>query len=350
MVAGTQHKSVVDTKNKKIDQIGIVVKDAHKTAVRYTELFGIGPWVFLDIAPIDMVFQNNSIEDGSSIIRVALTNLGQVQIELIQPLSGEGTHATFLKERGEGVHHLSFGMVDDYDRIMSGFTDNGYEIEMSGSVGAGAGFVYMDTKNDLGTLFEFVKKPGIHSGELLIKPWGAYESKDPGLINIEGKEIKQIGIVVEDAEKAARIYWDLFGLGPWMFVDFKPPNISDVKLHNINMIDGADFHVRAALADFGNMQIELLEPVKGPSTYMEFLKTYGQGVHHVSFGESKDHNELVSAMQNQGFEIEMTGVLGNALRFTYMETQKDLGTIFEVIHTDPEIEITLLPYGTYPPS
>jgi len=91
-----------------------------------------------------------------------------------------------------------------------------------------------------------------------------------------------------------------------------------------------------------------LEPVTGPSTYMEFFNKHGQGVHHVSFGESEDHNEVVSSMQNQGIETEMTGILGSALRFTYMETQKDLGTIFEVIHTDPETEITLMPYGTYP--
>jgi len=346
MGAETQHKSVIDTKNKKIDQVGIVVKDAHKTARRYSELFGIGPWVFIDITPKNIIFQNNSIEEDSSIIRVALTNLGEVQVELIQPLCGQGTHASFLKAHGEGVHHLSFGMVDDYKKIVSDFTGNGYEVEMSGSVGQ-AGFTYMDTLKELGTIYEFVGKTEVDVGNI-ITPWGTYEPKKPGLINVDGREIKQVGIVVEDAEKAARTYWDLFGFGPWMFVDFKPPNISDVKLHGIDMIDGVDFHVRAALADFGNMQIELLEPVTGPSTYMEFFNKHGQGVHHVSFGESEDHNEVVSSMQNQGIETEMTGILGSALRFTYMETQKDLGTIFEVIHTDPETEITLMPYGTYP--
>jgi hypothetical protein len=81
---------------------------------------------------------------------------------------------------------------------------------------------------------------------------------------------------------------------------------------------------------------------------MEFLKTFGQGVHHVSFGEAEDHDKFVSKMQNNGIEIEMCGVLGEAIRFTYMATQNKLGTIFEVIKTDPNKKITLLPYGMYP--
>ena len=110
-----------------------------------------------------------------------------------------------------------------------------------------------------------------------------------------------------------------------------------------------DFHVRAAFADLGDMQIELLEPIKGPGTHMEFLKNFGQGIHHVSFGESEDHNEVVSIMQSNGIDIEMNGILGGAVRFTYMATQKELGTIYEVIKTDHNVEMTLAPYGTYPP-
>jgi catechol 2,3-dioxygenase-like lactoylglutathione lyase family enzyme len=341
------HQPLIDTKTMKIDQIGIVVKDAHKTARMYSEIFGIGPWVFIDFAATDVVFQNDRIEDGTSLIRAAMANLGRVQIELLQPLYGEGTHATFLKERGEGIHHVSFGMVEDHDAAISALTRNGLRVEMSGVLGGEVRFTYMDTLKDLGTIFEFVKPP---MGEpKSLKPWGTFQPSRQGVINIRGREIRQLGIVVEDAEKAAKNYWDLFGVGPWILVDFKTPFMSDGALHGVDMYDGIDFHVRAALADLGDMQIELLEPVKGPSTYMEYFKTVGQGIHHVSFGESEDHDEVVSVLRNHGVDIEMTGVLGGAIRFTYMATQEKLGTIFEVIKTDHEAVMTLVPYGTYPP-
>jgi hypothetical protein len=311
---GNQHRPIVDIKDKKIGQVGIVVENAHKTAKKYSDIFGIGPWIFFDFAATDVVYQNRKIGDRTSVVRAAMANLGRIQIELLQPLYGEGTHADFLKKRGEGIHHVSFGIVDDHDIAVSALTKQGIRIEMTGVLGGEARFTYMDTIKDLGTIFEFVKPPAgdLHS----VKPWGTYQPHNPGLININGKEIRQLGVVVEDAEKAAKNYWDLFGVGPWYLVDFKRPYISNGALHGIAMFDGIDFHVRGALADLGDMQIELLEPVTGPSTYMEFLKNFGQGIHHVSFGESEDHNEVVSIVQSNGIEIEMSGILGGALRFT----------------------------------
>jgi methylmalonyl-CoA/ethylmalonyl-CoA epimerase len=348
METNSSLQPAVNTKDKKIEQIGIVVKDAHKTAIRYSEVFGIGPWVFIDFEPTDLVYRNQRITQGASVFRAAMASLGKLQIKLLQPLKGQGAHASFLKERGEGIHHVSLSMAADYDSVISALRDRKFTPEMEGVVGGAIGFSYMDMKNALGTSLEFVKPPG--AMPVNIKAWGTYAPKGPGLINMTGKEIRQIGIVVKDAEKTAQNYWELLGIGPWMLVDFKPPHVRDVSLHGISMSPDVDFNVRAALADFGDMQIELLEPVSGPSTYREFLETHGQGIHHVSFGESPDHDEVVSILKGHGIDIEMDGVLGNAIRFTYMATQNELGTIFEVIKTDPNTQLTLFPYGTYPPS
>jgi hypothetical protein len=342
------HSPAVNTGGKRIEQIGIVVKDVHKTAIRYSEIFGIGPWVFIDFAPTDLAYRGRQIDPGNSVFRVAMAGLGKLQIKLIQPMKGLGAHASFLKERGEGIHHISLSMSPDYEAELGALRERGIFAEMEGVVGDVIRFSYMDMEQVLGTNVEFVKTPDAEPVNII--PWGTYTPKGTGLINLSDKQIRQIGIVVADAEKTAQNYWELFGIGPWMLVDFKPPHVKDVTLHGISMGHDLDFHVRAALADFGEMQIELLEPVSGPSTYREFLDTYGQGIHHVSFGECKDHDEVVSILQGHGIDIEMDGILGNAIRFTYMATQKELGTIFEALKIDPDIPITLVPYGTYPSS
>lgn len=342
------HQPAVNTTDKKIEQIGIVVKDAHKTAIRYSEVFGIGPWVFIDFEPTELVYRDERLTQGACVFRAALGGFGKLQIKLLQPMKGPGAPAAFLKERGEGIHHVSLSMTADYNQVLSALKELKITAEMEGVVGAALGFSYMDMQNTLGTSFEFVKPPG--TTPVNLKAWGTYTPKGPGLINVAGREIRQIGIVVKDVEKTARNYWELLGIGPWMLVDFKPPHVRDVTLHGISMSHGVDFNVRAALADFGDMQIELLEPVSGPSTYREFLDDYGEGIHHLSFGESEDHDEVVSILKGHGIHIEMDGVLGNAIRFTYMATQKELGTIFEMIKTDPNAQLTLLPYGSYPPS
>ena len=178
---------------------------------------------------------------------------------------------------------------------------------------------------------------------------GTFEPKKPGLINLKGKEIRQIGIVVKDAEKAAKHYWEILGIGPWVLIDFKPPHVSDGILHGISVND-TDIHIKAALADYGNIQFELLQPVYGASTHMDFLRTRGEGIHHVSFGEVDDHDEFVSILTDQGISVDSTGLLGGAITFTYMATQKDLGTIYELVNVHPGVESTIVPYGLYPPS
>jgi hypothetical protein len=54
-------------------------------------------------------------------------------------------------------------------------------------------------------------------------------------------------------------------------------------------------------------------------------------------------------MQDEGIGIEMQGVLGDSITFTYFATQRNLGTIYEVLKIDPDIALTLVPTGMYPP-
>jgi hypothetical protein len=167
---------------------------------------------------------------------------------------------------------------------------------------------------------------------------------------MEGKKVAQIGIVVEDIEKAAMAYWEILGIGPWILMDFTPPHVSDVTLFGITVGD-IDSHVKAAIADHHGLQIELLQPVSGPGTQMDFLRQHGGGVHHLSFGEIEDHDEVVAALKNLGVAVEMTGKLGGgAFTFTYMASQKDLGTIVEFVKGHPGVKNTIIPYASYPPA
>jgi catechol 2,3-dioxygenase-like lactoylglutathione lyase family enzyme len=348
MAAENENQPVLDIKGKEIAQVGIIVRDAARTAKRYSEMFGIGPWSFSDMVATDVILHDRPVVDDESCVRIALGRLGKLQIELLQPLYGPSTWEEFLLEYGEGIHHVSFGIVDNHDQVVTTLMGQGIGIEMQGLLGGAYTFSYMATQKELGTIFEVVKPapPGIKS---TLKPWGRYEPPGPPVININGKEIVQVGIVVEDAENTAKRFWEIFGLGPWTFIDFKRPHISDGVFHGITIRD-VDVHVKAAIADLGNIQIELLQPISGPTTHMDFLKTQGQGVHHVSFGEVNDHDEFVFALKKEGIDIESTGLIGGAITFTYLATQKDFGTIFELIKTHPGVENTLVPYGSYPPS
>ena len=335
---------LVSLKGKKIMQIGIVVKDAEKAAKRWGELFGIGPWRLLDLPPTNVILHDQPLRDYGGVIRIALANLGDLQFELLQPLHGPSTHMEFAKKHGQGIHHVSFGPVEDPDEMLAAMQKAGYGIEMQGTLGGARTFIYMATQNDLGTIFEFLKvAPGLQS---TLKDYGSYTPQGPSVVNMKGKKIVQLGIIVKDTEKAAKRYWEVFGVGPWRLVDFPPTHAT---LHDKPLRD-YDGVIRAAFANLGDLQLELLQPLHGPSTHMEFAKQHGQGIHHLSFHFLEDHDEMLAALRKAGYGIEMQGTLGGSRTFTYMSTQNDLGTIIEFVKAFPGAHNTIKDYGTYPPS
>jgi len=344
MAEGTKQQPAVDMKNSKIVRIGLVVADAVKTAKRYSDIFGVGPWLFYDLTATEVIFHGQPVKDDEAGVRMAVANLTGLEIELIQPLYGPGAHGEFFQKHGEGIHHISFGAVENYDSVVSALKSKGIGIEMQGKLGDAVTFSYLDTVKELGAIFEIVKlAPPDVSSELT--PWGIYSPPAPSLLKMEGKRLNQIGLVVDDAEGVSRRYEELFGIGPWTLmtssinrlpVDKTRPIIpSKAVLHGIPMIS-MDLHLKISIAYCGDMQIELIEPLRGPGTHWDFLKIHGNGAHHLSFGRVDDHDQCLTALQRQGILIDMAGPAGRGSRFSYMATQKELGTIYELVYAPPE--------------
>lgn len=337
---------VVDLKENKIVEIGIVVHDAVKTAKRYAALFGVGPWAFYDLLPANMIYRGESVDEGACCLRCAQARLGDITLELLQPLYGPCSQRDFLESCGEGVHHVGIGDIEDPGPFISALNQHGIGPEMSGTISGTSAFFYLDTQDALGTRLK-IQTPGNCRSIEKRRPWGRYAPPAPGAVRLEGKQINQLGIVVEDIEKSVASYWCLFGVGPWVFMDGKVEGQKGL-LHGIAFAD-PETYIKIATAKLGDMEFELLQPVSGTSSHMDFLKIRGQGIHHVSFGDIQDHDTIVAAMKKENINIEMSGVLGNAITFTYFASQKDLGTIYEALKINPDVECTLAPTGMYPP-
>ena len=52
-------------------------------------------------------------EVESQKVRVAFIDAGNIKLELFEPIGEDGPVAKFIEKRGEGVHHIAFG-VDKY--------------------------------------------------------------------------------------------------------------------------------------------------------------------------------------------------------------------------------------------
>lgn len=141
---------------KQVLQVGVVVKDLQKAMERYWNIFGIGPWHVYTFQPPAVT---NMTLRGKPVVytmKLAVTQIGNIQWELIEPLTGPSVYKEFLEQRGEGVHHIACD-VRDYDQAVAAMAKHGIGILMSGSTPADS-YAYMDTEEALGTVLEIYKR------------------------------------------------------------------------------------------------------------------------------------------------------------------------------------------------
>jgi catechol 2,3-dioxygenase-like lactoylglutathione lyase family enzyme len=140
-------------------QVSVVVPDLDAAMKTYVEDYGIGPWAVYEFHPGNVEGMHEAGQPVEHSWRLALTEVGGVQWELVQPLEGDSVYARFLAEHGPGVHHLGVA-VKDYDGTLTELGDRGHEVLLGGTYN-GVTFSYLSTDRDLGVVTEiFSGSPG----------------------------------------------------------------------------------------------------------------------------------------------------------------------------------------------
>jgi methylmalonyl-CoA/ethylmalonyl-CoA epimerase len=138
-------------------QISIVVRDLEKTLRTYVEEYGIGPWEIYDFNPDTVSEMTTGDPSGEYRFRIAVTMVGSVQWELVQPLENKGVFADFLATKGEGVHHVAVG-GHGYGETLEALRAKGLGVLQSGHYN-GVSFAYVSTGTDLGVITEIFDWP-----------------------------------------------------------------------------------------------------------------------------------------------------------------------------------------------
>jgi methylmalonyl-CoA/ethylmalonyl-CoA epimerase len=139
----------------KVDQIGVIVRDMDK-AIDYYQALGMGPFNPLKVTHTERRVYGKVVTDVKNVIRA--TQIGQVQLELIQPLAGQSIQRKFLDRHGEGINHLGF-FVDDVDGETDKMIQKGFRVIANTRYVGGGGGAYFDTGKVGGVLFELIQWP-----------------------------------------------------------------------------------------------------------------------------------------------------------------------------------------------
>ena len=137
------------------NQIGIIVRDIEKASRAYAELLGveIPAWSMTDTADKTNIRYLGQTTEARA--KLAFFNLGNITIELIEPVGDPSTWQAFLGKQGEGVHNFGF-IVDSIEDDTPRFTNQGMQVEQQGDFDGGR-YVYIDSVNQLGIMLEFLE-------------------------------------------------------------------------------------------------------------------------------------------------------------------------------------------------
>ena len=108
-----------------IKQFAVVVHDLDDAVRHWTEKLGIGPWTAYRLEPPRLQEMRYFGEDVTFSLRHALAWQGEVQFELVQPLSGPSIFRDQLDRSGEGLHHVG-KFVSDHPAAVAEAIANGF--------------------------------------------------------------------------------------------------------------------------------------------------------------------------------------------------------------------------------
>jgi methylmalonyl-CoA/ethylmalonyl-CoA epimerase len=128
---------------KKIDHIGVVVKDLDAAINNYTGMFGFKVM--------------EKMEGPGGEFKNAMLQQGDVRVELFQPLK-EGSFSRFLQEKGGGIHHISF-MTDNIEKEVKDLKAKGKKLQNEKPIEMpGAKIVFVHPSAAENVLIEMVER------------------------------------------------------------------------------------------------------------------------------------------------------------------------------------------------
>jgi methylmalonyl-CoA/ethylmalonyl-CoA epimerase len=130
---------------KKIEHIGIAVKDLGVSNILFEKLLGVAP------------YKSEKIENQN--VMTSFFEIGSNKIELLEATNPESPIAKFLEKKGEGIHHIAFE-VDDIKLEIKRLLSEGFVVlNETPQVGADNKWVaFLHPKNTNGVLIEICQE------------------------------------------------------------------------------------------------------------------------------------------------------------------------------------------------
>ena len=146
-MAGIETRTVI--------QVAIAVRDLDAMVVKWTALLGFGPTHLVDSGDLQAAEPTYRGKATYARCRLAVFDLGQCKLELMEPIGSPSVWDEHLKSNGESLHHIAFA-VDQLENGIGTFEELGIPVAQRGDFGSGR-YAYVDSAPALGTMIELLE-------------------------------------------------------------------------------------------------------------------------------------------------------------------------------------------------
>jgi catechol 2,3-dioxygenase-like lactoylglutathione lyase family enzyme len=282
------------------DRFGMVVDDLEAAMHAYARVFGIRQFDLCDIG-------------GRP---AALGGDGSLRLELIEGSGGGDVVGEFSARRRCGMSHAVFKPApgDGLEHIASRAATHDLAAEAAGDR------LTLASRDVLG-------------GLALVAEAAPPPISDRRLFDhralLPCQKLFHVGMVVRDRERAIDTYQRLLGIDGFLRMELHTDQGLAVR------IDGApvEHHALTAFGRVGAFACELMQPQGGDGMYQRFLASHGEGPQHY-FPTIITADAFAAArggLAAAGLGVRLEGVMGDALRYYYLDDAPLQGMCIEVI-------------------
>ena len=138
-----------------VTQVGIIVRDIETKARAWSDILGLPMPQIIITDTADIAQTEYQGESSTARAKLAFFHLGQVDIELIEPIGDSSTWKDQLNDHGESLHHIAFQVKGMGDKLAY-LDSKGVPLVQRGEY-TGGRYAYVDSSEQLGCIVELLE-------------------------------------------------------------------------------------------------------------------------------------------------------------------------------------------------
>ena len=126
-------------------QIAWVTRNLDATEAALTALLGAKKWIRMPSVHFSPDTCTHRGKPADFVANISLSYAGDMQLELIEPVSGENIYSEFLRDSGPGLHHICMeaDSPEQFDAALADAANHGGPVVQQGVMPGGIQFAYV---------------------------------------------------------------------------------------------------------------------------------------------------------------------------------------------------------------